>query len=55
MPRWLRFPLLIGVILIDDVLRELWGSALAIRDFFREHVRWVIADKRRAMKQRRQP
>ena len=49
-----RFVILVSVIFVGDVLYETVLSLVAIRDFFFEHVRWVISEKRRAMRRGRQ-
>jgi hypothetical protein len=45
MTGWVIFAFIVFVIALDDVLRELWLSFTATRDFVLERLRWIVVEK----------
>jgi len=42
---WFIFAFIVFVIVLDDVLREMWLSFTATRDFVLERLRWIVLEK----------
>ena len=49
MVEWLRFALIVMLVAVDDVLREIGISAIAVKEFFLDRVRWIVVEKARMM------
>ena len=52
MRNWIRFALIVLVVVVDDVLRELIMSFTASRDFVRRRVSWTLQDKIRSLRKK---
>jgi hypothetical protein len=49
MVEWLRFVLIVFIIVMDDLLRELVLSFNTTRDFVRYRMKWIVRDKLRVL------
>jgi hypothetical protein len=50
MPEWMRFAFIVLVIAIDDVLSEVRASTIAVWEFIKYRIRWIVVEKWRSLR-----